>query len=39
MKENIVIGKIFNVHGIKGELKVLPLTDECVTLMGEMEDG
>lgn len=28
MKENIVIGKIFNVHGIKGELKVLPLTDD-----------
>ena len=28
MKDNIIIGKIFNVHGIKGELKVLPLTDD-----------
>lgn len=28
MKDNIVIGKIFNVHGIKGEVKVLPLTDD-----------
>jgi len=28
MKDNIVIGKIFNVHGIKGELKVYPLTDD-----------
>ncbi|EDS71823.1 ribosome maturation factor RimM [Anaerofustis stercorihominis] len=28
MKNNVVIGKIFNVHGIKGELKVRPLTDD-----------
>lgn len=28
MKDYIVVGKIFNVHGIKGELKVFPLTDD-----------
>ncbi len=27
-KDKIVIGKIFSVHGIKGELKVYPLTDD-----------
>lgn len=27
MKERIQVGKIINTHGIKGELKVLPLTD------------
>ncbi len=28
MKEYIQIGKIVNTHGIKGELKVVPLTDD-----------
>ncbi|HBC97693.1 MAG TPA: 16S rRNA processing protein RimM [Clostridium sp.] len=28
MKEFITIGKIINTHGIKGELKIYPLTDD-----------
>ncbi|MDP4094445.1 MAG: ribosome maturation factor RimM [Bacillota bacterium] len=28
MEEYLEIGKIINVHGVKGELKVLPLTDD-----------
>lgn len=27
-KDRLTIGKIFNVHGIRGEVKVLPLTDD-----------
>jgi 16S rRNA processing protein RimM len=27
MKDKITIGQIINTHGIKGELKVYPLTD------------
>lgn len=28
MREILRVGKILNIHGIKGELKVLPLTDD-----------
>lgn len=28
MKEFMTIGQIFNTHGLKGELKVFPLTDD-----------
>ncbi len=28
-KDRIVIGKIFSAHGIKGEVKVFPLTDDA----------
>ena len=28
MEQHFIIGKIINTHGIKGELKVLPLTDD-----------
>ena len=28
MKTNIVIGKIIGAHGIKGEIKVFPITDD-----------
>ena len=28
MKEYIEVGKIVNTHGIKGELKILPTTDD-----------
>lgn len=28
MKEKIVVGKIFGAHGIRGDLKVYPLTDD-----------
>ena len=27
-KDRLTIGKIFNVHGIRGEVKVMPLTDD-----------
>ncbi len=29
LKETIVIGKITGAHGIKGEIKVLPMTDDA----------
>lgn len=28
MKEFLRIGKIVNTHGLKGEVKVIPLTDD-----------
>lgn len=28
MDKNIIVGKIFNAHGIKGEIKVFPMTDD-----------
>lgn len=28
MKDKITVGQIINTHGIKGELKVYPLTDD-----------
>ena len=27
-KDRLVIGKIFNVHGIRGEVRVMPITDD-----------
>ena len=30
--ESILIGKIVNTHGIKGEVKVYPYTDDIVHL-------
>lgn len=28
MKNNLTVGQIINTHGIKGEVKVFPLTDD-----------
>ena len=28
MSKNLKVGKIVNTHGLKGEVKVIPLTDD-----------
>ena len=36
MEQYFEIGEIINTHGVKGELKVMPLTDE-ITRYDELE--
>lgn len=37
MHSMLCIGKIVNTHGVKGELKVIPLTDD-ITVFSELKD-
>ena len=38
MSKNLKVGKIVNTHGLKGEVKVIPLTDDMARVLRKVKE-